>query len=422
MASIYQNAYVTLGATRSSDCNGGLFNRKGERTYDSVESPLRLVVDGQEEVVYSGVPMKHVPQYPRPMDHTERSPFPLLERAWVYQERLLSPRFLHFTPYELSWECRESFACECGGAVHFPFDKETTIRSQLSTHDPGSKEVDRASLWRWVVGKYSNLSITYGKDIFPALAGLAQRWNFPGTDQYLAGLWRSSLIADLQWSTDDWRIEAERPLSWRAPTWSWASIAHAPVGYPTNLSVKHVHADVVDVNCIPTGPDRNGEISSASLVLSAKYLPGGVFYIDKAKNSMLESKVLYSHFRCILSIKTKSGTYTPTPGFSPDIPTREKIPPSRVQVVRLADMELTGGISRVFLVLKEREDGMYERFGMLNLELGRDAGCMEAYSEANRPFNGDEGFQERLREINSRMTERLLQEMEERPTRTFIIH
>lgn len=64
-----------------------------------------------------------------------------------------------------------------------------------------------------------------------------------------------------------------------------------------------------------------GEISSAHLILSAKHLRGGVFYLDKSENGEVESKVLFSHFRCVLSMKTKDGLYSPSPGFSPDIDT-----------------------------------------------------------------------------------------------------
>lgn len=37
---------------------------------------------------------------------------PAIERAWIFQERLLSPRNLHLGKRELLWECRERLACE----------------------------------------------------------------------------------------------------------------------------------------------------------------------------------------------------------------------------------------------------------------------------------------------------------------------
>jgi hypothetical protein len=39
--------------------------------------------------------------------------FPLLTQGWVHQERLLSPRLIHFGPQEISWECRTALYCEC---------------------------------------------------------------------------------------------------------------------------------------------------------------------------------------------------------------------------------------------------------------------------------------------------------------------
>lgn len=34
--------------------------------------------------------------------------WPLLQRAWGFQERMLSPRVLHFAREELIWECQEA--------------------------------------------------------------------------------------------------------------------------------------------------------------------------------------------------------------------------------------------------------------------------------------------------------------------------
>ena len=38
-----------------------------------------------------------------------------LKGAWVFQERLLPPRVLHFSHHELVWECMELADCQCGG-------------------------------------------------------------------------------------------------------------------------------------------------------------------------------------------------------------------------------------------------------------------------------------------------------------------
>jgi hypothetical protein len=42
---------------------------------------------------------------------------PLFERGGIYQERLLSNRFLHLAKDEIVWECKEDVGCECSRNV-----------------------------------------------------------------------------------------------------------------------------------------------------------------------------------------------------------------------------------------------------------------------------------------------------------------
>ncbi|OCL07999.1 hypothetical protein AOQ84DRAFT_294015, partial [Glonium stellatum] len=37
---------------------------------------------------------------------------PIGRRGWIYQERLLSPRILHYTSEQLFWECRREYLAE----------------------------------------------------------------------------------------------------------------------------------------------------------------------------------------------------------------------------------------------------------------------------------------------------------------------
>lgn len=449
MASIYQNAYITLGATKASHANGGLFNSPKIRILNAVKTPLNLVLSGHETVIYAGAELDHVDLYPRPMETVERSPFPLLDRAWVYQERLLSRRFLHFAPYELNWECRERTQCECGGIVDTPDDMNFQIRTRVVTNfisdssrypthfftGTGKKPLMRsgslaqikaegAGIWRWLIEHYTCLGITFSKDVFPALAGLAQRWDPTASDQYLAGLWKNSLIDDLLWETQDWRVEAQRPMPWRAPTWSWASVMHTPIGYAIRSPVAEKHVEIVEVTCTPTSTSQTGEISSARLVLSARSLPGAIFHLDKADGSQLESKFLFSHFRCILTIKTQTGFYSPHPGFSPDVPSKEKLSPYAVKVLMMADTLQDGSITRIFLVLKERksEPQGYERVGLFKLNLNSSIGCIEAYAEAHSLAARQTEIHEAVEQPGRKITEALFKQFEQQSLREFKIY
>jgi hypothetical protein len=108
MADIYQCATLTLAATASSGASQGCYNHTFTTIRD-VEIKLPGHLDSCRIAVRK--PMKHWNNL-TPSQRTEE--FPLLLGGWVFQERLLSPRVLHFCGSELVWECRQVSACECG--------------------------------------------------------------------------------------------------------------------------------------------------------------------------------------------------------------------------------------------------------------------------------------------------------------------
>jgi hypothetical protein len=93
MADIYQNAYITLAATASDSADQGLYTLDNSlKLHRTDRPPLALVRyrDSTGREVFSRIYFNHNMQE-----------FPLLQRGWVYQERLLSPRVLHFAGDEL---------------------------------------------------------------------------------------------------------------------------------------------------------------------------------------------------------------------------------------------------------------------------------------------------------------------------------
>ena len=84
---------------------------------------------------------------------------------------------------------------------------------------------------------YSTLALTVTTDKIPALAGLAKQIQAgKGSSDYISGMWSDSLQIDLLWLVPrsqslSWKfdpsykeIPARRCHTWRAPSWSWASI------------------------------------------------------------------------------------------------------------------------------------------------------------------------------------------------------
>ncbi|KAF2262925.1 HET-domain-containing protein, partial [Lojkania enalia] len=188
MASIYRNSSITLSAAWAAGPHDGLFIQKPPRTHSQTTDP------GPNK-------RKQAPHLP--------SRHPLLSRAWAHQERLLSPRVLHFG-HELLWECMTHSTCECGSAAH------DNVRSSLFTNWPLRKtffhplafslfsRVDIANVWQGIVRDYTRLQLSNASDIFPALSGAAKLLRAALEEKgvrsgYVAGLWEDWFVEDCLW-------------------------------------------------------------------------------------------------------------------------------------------------------------------------------------------------------------------------------
>jgi Heterokaryon incompatibility protein (HET) len=115
MAEFYSNAYVTIAATKSANHGGGCYS-KLRQEYSAHHVGTISTKANQPLHVYARRQLPHHSDN----DHllgikglTQTKEVPLLTRAWAFQERLLSPRVIHFANDEISWECRELSDCEC---------------------------------------------------------------------------------------------------------------------------------------------------------------------------------------------------------------------------------------------------------------------------------------------------------------------
>ncbi|KAF2264851.1 HET-domain-containing protein, partial [Lojkania enalia] len=152
---------------------------------------------------------------------------PLSRRAWALQERLLSTRVLHFGNDEIFWECLSFSARESNYALkkEYPMSLETfEIIFQRSLPESGSRIRCRDAMRSWyeIVCKYSGLELTVQSDIFPGIAGIAQRFQQTTDFHYMAGLWLEHALCGLLWHAD---CVTEHKRLQEVPTWSWASLS-----------------------------------------------------------------------------------------------------------------------------------------------------------------------------------------------------
>ncbi|KAI0975467.1 heterokaryon incompatibility protein-domain-containing protein [Xylaria arbuscula] len=163
---------------------------------------------------------------------------PLTKRGWVFQERFLAPRVIHFGPDQVLWECASLDACEA-----FPQGLPSIVESPRHTgfkrldflfehdalqgrllkpaHTLSIKEEDLLHHWCETIQAYTRTSLTKPKDKLIALAGVAQLMSLSNPAQHL--------LLMLEWHSDGQMFTRHepagaRPPQYRAPSWSWASI------------------------------------------------------------------------------------------------------------------------------------------------------------------------------------------------------
>lgn len=281
MAAIYQNAFLTIAAAQSPSTAAGIFNAA-----DPSERALRIPLPtGAHIPVWAREKIPHpelFKQVPNTSATAQLERFPLLSRAWCFQEYLLSPRVLHFGPRELLWTCNEAYRCECFvDEVPGPWGRMENTHFKYKLHNPQSLpgvdlQAQVVAQWHDVVRIYTSLRLTYGADRLPALSGLARFFEQKRRgERYLAGLWKDSLLVDLCWYFGE---PGARPEKYQAPTWSWASVDVCAqcTFYPRLFQPMHMLCTLEEALCVPAGKDPTGQVTSGTIVLAGRLVPGVV--------------------------------------------------------------------------------------------------------------------------------------------------
>ena len=124
--------------------------------------------------------------------------------------------------------------------------------------------------------QYSRLQLTQMSDKLPALSGCARDIGRLTGDTYLAGLWRASLAEGMLWTVNP-PVEYARPATWRAPSWSWASVDVASgIDYTFALRTRFrqdFQAKIESAECSLSGADITGEVSAGYIRVRSRLCP-----------------------------------------------------------------------------------------------------------------------------------------------------
>ncbi|KAE9381644.1 HET-domain-containing protein [Stipitochalara longipes BDJ] len=198
---------------------------------------------------------------------------PLSRRAWTLQERILSPRILHFGKTQVFWECQISKASETWPqpASKSMIDEnnrsdEFKILSNSSHALSGVVIYPLAEHWHEIVQLYTDAILTRAEDKLVAISGVAKQILKKSNDVYFAGLWRNNFTMSLLWYLQS----PQRSISteYRAPSWSWASVdgrveflvKRPRLGYTTTAvsSIQTIGTTGIDGKRSSTGQIKDG--------------------------------------------------------------------------------------------------------------------------------------------------------------------
>jgi hypothetical protein len=222
MAQVYGNAECTIAAI-GPDGNAGCFRRRNPL----LRRPGKLTESSGVSVYGYG--------FLKAGEHNvlEDSPgipglsnLPLLRRAWVVQERLISDRVLYYGYEGLMWECATCTASEFRPQI-FPvptlkYSEEPLkfilrrILGLLPRSDRSARNMF-LEVWLRVMETYTRSALTFPTDRVAALAGIAEMIRSTTGMEYLAGLWVELFPEVLLW----WPGAPQSTLP--SPSWSWLS-------------------------------------------------------------------------------------------------------------------------------------------------------------------------------------------------------
>ncbi|KAF1954420.1 HET-domain-containing protein [Byssothecium circinans] len=229
MHKVYRNSHCNIAAADSRDPAGGLFRER-----EPFEVLPAKFESGEKSPMFGGKKTWRVVRgdmWDQVLLKTS-----LYTRGWVFQERMLSPRALHFSQHQIFWDCTEISACETlPNGIPSPIDQTASMdrswRGRLFesgtskwTAVSGVNDQSTESFWKAAVKAYTSCELTNQGDKRIAIWGIAKLLRDSLSEEYGAGLWEDWLAEQLAWRVADC-TNAERPREMmKNPTWSWTSV------------------------------------------------------------------------------------------------------------------------------------------------------------------------------------------------------
>lgn len=276
MGLVYRKAFCNISALDPESSNNGFLSRKAGSVQPTI---IHLAWKGYLTDAYTIIDKDFW------IDRIQNAP--LNHRGWVFQERFLAPRILHFDSEQAFWECQGYDACETYPQGLPSFMHRVSMEQSNKLSLEGEHEVTTASgepdfsdyhCWRAAVEDYSRCALTMETDKLVAISGIAKIFQARLRDDYLAGLWRRVLVTDLLWKTSLRDNESHgrrprRPKEYRAPSWSWAPVDGVIQAGYGGRDESCLLATVIDAKVTLLSDDPTGRVVDGAIWLRGTVYP-----------------------------------------------------------------------------------------------------------------------------------------------------
>ncbi|KAI0655281.1 heterokaryon incompatibility protein-domain-containing protein, partial [Cubamyces menziesii] len=276
MRDIYRHAYLTIDAASARKVTDGFLQNRP--LYDDPELALpfpNLRGSGEQAEIGTLYISCSIKRPHRAVSNlTDRRRGYTGRRAWCLQETLLSTRCLVFSDLTVHLRCQTT-SQNVGGAPHTHSLDVPRLPDAVFLRQPRIKRysdewTEIRQIWSKIVREYSRRSLSCPSDKLVACAALAETFAFALGSCYVAGLWDDGFIFhDLLWQVTSW---SPRPVAYRAPSWSWASV-DGEVSMLIDYLDPSLEALAEVIDCRVTAQSKKfpfGPVSDGSLILRGR--------------------------------------------------------------------------------------------------------------------------------------------------------
>lgn len=214
MAELYRFSTLTI-ISGTDSATGGLFSPRNQLRVSAatLDPPSASGETGYQTVTL----YPHIPNQGQLWES-----LPTSQRAWCYQEEMLSPRKLYFTSGQFTWICNVARLEETG--VDGPGDVThtgATIFGSARLHTIlGAPAIP--GIWYKIIREFTTRRLTYATDTFCALGGIARVFKESYRCGYVAGIWENDIPTGLLWQRVGELVGG--PTEFTVPSWSWLSV------------------------------------------------------------------------------------------------------------------------------------------------------------------------------------------------------